>query len=325
MHTPLRKQGNHHFRSITNIRTIMKTVTFLLFMILYPVIGFAQDWAPTGAKWHYSRYFAFVDMEEFTVLESMGDTIINGITATHITVSPPGSCTNVDSDVFMYQTAEKELFAKINDEADFHMLHNYAAQPGDSWEFPLKKGTGGFNKDTLVYTVTEVDTIDINGHPRKILTCMLDYKLGRFGGFTGITELIEGIGDVYSMFPFESASCDDDYILGLRCYEDSIVGFYHHNPEYEDCEFIHPSLSTDEDNPDDDIRLFPNPSTGKIYFPNPEGEYLRLEVVTLQGKVLKNAEGIISEMMLDHIPPGLYILRLVNSKGEMFVKQFARI
>lgn len=302
----------------------MKTITILLFMILYPVIGFAQDWAPTGAKWHYSRYFAFADIEEFTVLESMGDTIINGITAKHFTVSPPGSCTNVDYNVFMYQTAEKELFAKINDEADFHMLHNYAAQPGDSWEFPLKIGSGPFSRDTIVYTVTDVDTIDINGHPRKTLTCTLEYKVGIFFEFSGTTQLIEGIGDVNSMFPFEASNCDDDYILGLRCYEDSIVGFYHQNPEYEDCEFVHPSLSTDEDGPDNNIRLFPNPSTGKIYFSNPEGEYLRLEVVTLQGIVLKIEEGILSEMMLHEIPPGIYTLRFVNLKGEILVEKFVR-
>jgi len=49
------------------------TGTIILFLILK--LSFAQTWAPVGAKWHYSHGGGAPP--ELTVVESIGDTIIN--------------------------------------------------------------------------------------------------------------------------------------------------------------------------------------------------------------------------------------------------------
>ena len=300
----------------------MKIINSLLyFFLISPICGLSQNWAPIGAKWHFSKFYDYhMDIEEFTLIKSVGDTIINGIPSTHLTITNNWACSITDNNVFMYQTMENKIYAKINSESEFHMLYNFSAEIGDSWKFPIM-----FNStytDTLQYTVTNIFTTNINGQTRKVLSCNLEFKLGFFWYRVYTTQLIEGIGDVQYMFPWQAQICDEDYILGLRCYEDNEIGLFHYNTDVE-CDYI-TETSTPELDQDDDIEIFPNPSLNRIYLNNPELNYLKLEVIDSQGKNLFRKDGILTEIELNELAPGLYLLRIVNSKGKTIVKKLIK-
>jgi len=301
----------------------MKIVTPLIifYILISSISGFSQDWAPIGAKWHFSKFYDYDDLEEFTLIESVGDTMINGISSTHLMITKNWSCSNTDNNVFMYQTIENEIYAKINNESEFHMLYNFSAEIGDSWKFPIMYNS--MYTDTLQYTVTNIYTTNINGQSRKVLSCNLEFKLGVFWYRIYTTQLIEGIGDVNYMFPWQSQFCDEDYILGLRCYEDYEIGLFHYDTDYPECDYT-TKISTSEFDQNYDIEIFPNPSLNKIYLNGPESNYLKLEVINSQGQVLMRKEGFLREIMLNELAPGVYFLRLVNSKGKTIVKRVVK-
>lgn len=300
----------------------MKIINFVLCLLLIsPICGLSQNWAPTGAKWHFSKFYDYhKDIEEFTLIESVGDTIINGIPSTHLTITNNWACSITDNNVFMYQTLENKIYVKINSESEFHMLYNFSAEIGDSWKFPIM-----FNSmytDTLKYTVTNIFTTSINGHERKVLSCNLEFNLGVFWYRVYTTQLIEGIGDIQYMFPWQSQLCDEDYIFGLRCYEDYKIGLYHYNTDVA-CDYIL-ETSTSELDQNYDIELFPNSSLNRIYLNSPELNYLKIEVIDSQGKVLLREDGFLTEIVLNELAPGLYFLRIVNSRGKTIVKQLIK-
>ncbi|MBK8956815.1 MAG: T9SS type A sorting domain-containing protein [Saprospiraceae bacterium] len=300
----------------------MKIINSLLyFFLISPICGLSQNWAPIGTKWHFSKFYDYhLDIEEFTLIKSVGDTIINGIPSTHLTITNNWACSITDNNVFMYQTMENKIYAKINSESGFHMLYNFSAEIGDSWKFPIM-----FNSmytDTLQYTVTNIYTTNINGQTRKVLSCNLEFKLGIFWYRVYTTQLIEGIGDVQYMFPWQAQICDEDYILGLRCYEDNEIGLYHYNTDVE-CDYITETLTPELDQ-NDDIEIFPNPTLNRIYLNNQELNYLKLEVIDSQGKNLFRKVGFLTEIELNELAPGLYFLKIVNSKGKTIVKKLIK-
>ena len=294
---------------------------FLYFSLVFPIFGLSQNWAPIGAKWHFSKFYDFhLDIQEYTLIESVGDTIINRIPSTHLVIKNNWACSITDDHVFMYQTLENKIYAKINIESEFHMLYNFSAKIGDSWKFPIM-----FNSmytDTLQYTVTNIFTTNINGHTRKVLSCDLEFKLGVFWYRAYATQLIEGIGDIHYMFPWQVQFCDEDYIFGLRCYEDNEIGLFHYNTNVE-CDYI-TETSNSQLEQNNDIEIFPNPSLNRIYINNPELIYLKLEVIDSQGNVLLKKDGFITEIVPDELAPGLYFIRIFNSNGKISVKRLIK-
>src|SRR5262249_23582521 len=66
-------------------------------------------------------------------------------------------------------------------------------------------------------------TITINGHDRRTLDVELWDQMSY--SFTG-GQLIEGIGDIAYLLPWDVGLCDG-FIMGpLRCYEDNVLGLY---------------------------------------------------------------------------------------------------
>ncbi|MBL0236752.1 MAG: T9SS type A sorting domain-containing protein [Saprospiraceae bacterium] len=124
------------------------------------------------------------------------------------------------------------------------------------------------------------------------------------------------------MFPWQSQFCDEDYIIGLRCYEDNEIGLYPYNTDVE-CDYITETSNSDLDQ-NYDIEIFPNPSLNSIYLNSPELNYLKIEVIDFQGKILLKEDGFLTQIVLNELAPGLYFLRIVNSKGKTIVRQLIK-
>lgn len=84
------------------------------------------------------------------------------------------------------------------------------------------------NLDTINVSIDSISPIVINGKSLKRLHVPY-YLLTEEYPYSYNSIIIEKIGDIQYMFnyyPSASVACDGNYSAGLRCYQDSELGFY---------------------------------------------------------------------------------------------------
>jgi hypothetical protein len=265
-----------------------------------------QNWGGSST-WYYTKQYAFQPgLEEVTMIRAIKDSMIGGQVAYEFEIINNLACTNVHQYIFMFSTPDEKVYIKINDEADFQMLYDFNADIGESWTFPIQ------TMDSLRYFVTAVSSINVNGEERKMLECVITLTSGVYE-YVGPTPtyLIEGIGDVFFMFPWQYLACDEDFIVGLRCYEDSVIGTYYHGT-HKTCDIM-TSVRNLQSN--QQIMVYPNPTSQDIYVNSSSGENLKYQIVDLTGQAIRNGVIEKSRIDLERLTKGIYILQISNDNG----------
>ena len=277
----------------------------LLFIIL-TVISFqatSQEFAPVGAKWHYDQGTFYPDLTSYQTLESISDTIINGISCRKLMKISRMAGTEI-SWLYMYSVNDRVFFFAGN---SFHLLYDFGAITGDTVTVDYYTTYDG---SPLKMVIDSTGTVIINGESRKLqyVSC----GDGMFIEFGGI--VIEGIGNVNYMFPRLDLSLDGP----LRCYEDSIIGFFinqYHSDNgwnFQDCEQILTGIA--DKGRTIDIKIYPNPAKRFLVITNLDlpAEFTFYD---LQGR--RMLDGMVDpsrSIDLNDLPAGMYFLRLRNSK-----------
>ena len=138
---------------------IMKK-TFLLILILFCIskISLSQtEWAPVGAKWHYSLTYATSYQEDFNVLESTKDTIVNARNCKKI-VKFATTCDDRPQTEFMYEDSNRVYFYDEYSNK-FNLLYDFNKTTGESWNIPVNFNS---NYDSLLVHVDSTSTVIIN-------------------------------------------------------------------------------------------------------------------------------------------------------------------
>ena len=83
-----------------------------LFLFLFLFSANAQDFAPIGATWHYNKIFWWPgpDLEHYTKIEAVSDTVIDGKTCVKLTKEFPLFCNNRPSEEFVYMENDTVYF-----------------------------------------------------------------------------------------------------------------------------------------------------------------------------------------------------------------------
>lgn len=231
-----------------------------LIIIILTAISFhatSQEFAPVGAKWHYDQRTFNPDLTTYQTIESISDTIINGITCRKLMKISRMAGTLI-SYLYTYSVNDSVFFYAGN---GFHLLYDFGAITGDTVTLGYYTTYDG---SPLKMFIDSTSTIIINGETRKLqyVTCGDGMVIG-FGGI-----VIEGLGNIGYMFP----SFDPSLEGPLRCYEDSIIGLfinpYHSNNGWNflDCEQILTGLA--EPGLTAEIFIYPNPAKGEIFIAN---------------------------------------------------------
>jgi hypothetical protein len=192
------------------------------------------------------------------------------------------------------------------------MLYDFNKNAGESW-------TIVYDSCEVTVTVDSTSTININGNTLKV-----QHLAPSPFGFVN-TRVIEGIGNTNQPMPDFHIPCgigviDMNYYLGLRCYEDSILGYYNFNIS-PTCNFITTGISEDMEQ-----------SNEAIVFPNPAADFLTVNAKPADIFIIYNAFGevIFYKKLLDHkeiiqtsdYAQGLYYWELISdvrSKHNNFV------
>ncbi len=189
----------------------------------------------------------------------------------------------------------------------FTLLYDFNLNAGDSWNV-LAQNTSG---DSLTVRVDSIRMDTINGNLRKVQFVSTSAMFGNAYIFPG--PIVEGIGSKFCLYP-QYAACDAP-TAGLRCYQDSIVGFYdtHFAPACEEV-FVDSGIGVREISTKVVAIISPNPfhevSTLSLqYFSSQEGIF---ELVDVTGRIILTEKFSGNEIKIErnNLDEGIYFYRL---------------
>jgi hypothetical protein len=286
--------------------------TILFFALFFSSLSFAQNWAPAGAKWHYT-YIGF--SSGYVEIANVGDTIIAGQTCQKLQKTFNGLQFGVTPVNYIFDTTytyENNGIVYVLEQNQWKTLYNFNAVVGDHWPMAPMPEFGGCTENSQL-KVLATGTKVINAQTLKYLVvdfCNPDLTSQGFQD-----TIIEKIGFTGSyMLPFDMCTMAFDGNEGgpFRCYSDDNFSTY--KPFYaNDCEY----LVGVEENQMLELAIYPNPSAGQLYI---ESE-LPLENIQLTDAIGRTIQSFdlqagVNQMRFSSLHPGTYFIR----KDEQCVK-----
>ncbi len=281
--------------------------TILFFALFFSSLYFAQNWAPSGAKWHYT-YIGF--FPGYVEISNVGDTIIAGQTCQQLQKTFNGlGATNIFDTSYTY---ENNGVVYVLEQNQWKILYNFNAAVGEFWPMAPMPDFGGCTVNSQL-KVLATGTKTINAQTLKYVVvdfCNPDLTSQGFQD-----TIIEKIGFTGSyMLPSDFCTIQFDGNEGgpFRCYSDDNFSTY--KPFYaNDCEY----LVGVEENQMLELAIFPNPSAGQLYI---ESE-LPLENIQLTDAIGRTIQSFdlqagVNQMRFSSLHPGTYFIR----KDEQCVK-----
>ena len=295
-------------------------VKFLLLCLLGVCSVQAQNFAPVGASWYYGEgsFGPFENVEDYIQFSMEKDTIVNGKACRKIVKRHQLVCNFRPEYEFITDVNDTVLFWDP-DYQEFEILYVLDTSSGYQWITEFKNELG--NKDSLTVHVDSVTTQLINGTVSQVLYVTYSRKISS-GQITYPSRIVERIGDMQYMFnwsPWVDGVCDGNYSLGLRCYEDSVLGLFETGIA-DSCDHVEPWIPGIENQEISEyLTVQPNPFSNSIeliaFNHNPQ---LTFDIFDLAGKQLLH--GSLSEerieVNLSQLQAGIYLL-VLRSEEEL--------
>lgn len=301
----------------------MKQTLIVLILVGISLQNFAQDFAPVGAEWHWDERFAFSGNIDFIKFQSEKDTLINDKICKKIIKRHKIFC-NDRPDVEYLFTRNDTVFFLDTIFNSFQILYDFNAQTNDSWIILIKDETNDI--DSLTITVDSTGYQEINDSVLEVLYVTY-YKNDEEWPQTYSSKIIEGIGDVQYMFnwlPFAGIVCDANYSNGLRCYQDSVFGFYSTGIA-DSCDYTFIWTGTEQSNNKNLISIYPNPAAEKIRIEIPQKVNLEFRITDFLGKVhLQNDFSESISIDLSDLSKGIYLISVYENRKLIGTKKIMK-
>lgn len=288
----------------------MKSLLTFLLLFAYTLGILAQnsDFAPVGARWHYTQKFSNLPFYYESILESSGKVSYQGKLCSELFTDADGNIT-FPSPAYIYtQNDTVYFFSPLSNQ--FEMLYDFTASVGDQWVIGgLEAPFSGIGSDTI--TVDSISSIIVNDVNLKV------WHISNTAQFDWGDRIIEKVGNDKLFAP--SFTLSGVNILGLRCYEDSLT-FLHFVPY--PCDFYIDSsqlavLPINLSN----FKAYPNPTNGIITLSLSFNEGGLVVAYNTKGEKLaaKTLERGSSEVSIDLSQQvnGLYALAHFDPNGQL--------
>jgi hypothetical protein len=275
----------------------------LPFIFLLPFLSNAQnDWAPVGAKWTYTIENEWTGEQTYKVMESVSDTIIDGISCRKLFYNPVLSgCRVLNYVNYVYSDSDKLYF--YNDTThQFSVLYDFSLVPGDTHVVEMLYG----NDMTMI--VTDTSSVNINGVNLRAYEIQ-DISTPSSYYFPG--KIIERIGSKFFFFP-QHGICHG-YMGGLRCYSDTAIDLYE-TGVVPYCDY---STSINEQDLID-FEIFPNPAHDFLYLKNTT-QKLNYKILDYTGRIILSGKTE-KEINVQTLAPGYYRVVLEDEVSRAFIK-----
>lgn len=260
----------------------MKNLLVFTFVCFYS-LSFAQNWAPAGAKWHFS-YIGFAS--GYVEIANVGDTIIAGQTCQKLQKTFNGLQFGVTPMNYIFDTTytyENNGFVYVLEQNQWKVLYNFNATVGDHWPIAPMPDFGACVQNSQLKVIATGNKV-INAESLKYLVvdfCNPDLTSQGFQD-----TIIEKIGFTGS-YMFRSDYClmslDGNEGGPFRCYSDNNFSTY--KPFYNnDCEYI---VGLTENNLSTSVQISPNPSRGIFEIKSNTPVPLVVEIFNIKGQVIE--------------------------------------
>jgi hypothetical protein len=292
--------------------------TLLFFTLFFSSLSFAQNWAPAGAKWHYT-YIGF--SSGYVQIANVGDTIIAGQTCQKLQKTFNGLQFGVTPTTYVFDTTytyESNGMVYVLEQNQWKTLYNFNAVVGEHWPMAPLPEFGGCTENSQL-KVLATGTKVINAQTLKYLVvdfCNPDLTSQGFQD-----TIIEKIGFTGSyMLPFDQCTMAFDGNEGgpFRCYSDDNFSTY--KPFYtNDCEF----LVGLEENQMHKLAIFPNPSAGQFTIEAPLEAGQVIDLYNLNGQKVFMQDILnsgLTQTLEINLTPGMYVLNLMSKEGKLFAR-----
>ena len=301
----------------------MKKLTTLLILLISITLQ-AQIWIDTGATWHYDWSGI---LPAFDKIEYTGDTVIQDKTCQTLKISSymfapleqGGELLSTDiSKRYTFSNGDT-VFYLVND--NFHILYNFGAQVGESWE--LGVDTNEFSCGRSFVEVTSIGSTEINGQMHEYM--QVTTAPNSSVGFEGkIYKRFGVIGDY--LFP-TPRNCNPDIIIdffvyNFTCFQDDSFPLY--NVTDTDCDYLFTVGIPKLDNAEGIVSVYPNPASDFLVIRvfKPDYKLKNIEITDMQGRLLKKNNQ--SEIDISDLLKGLYLLNIEFENGRRTVEKFIK-
>jgi hypothetical protein len=272
-----------------------------LFLLMTNLTG--QTWAPKGAKWTFEIGFATNPYLEFREWISIGDTLVSGQICTIIQNSGTSVTGDNSHRLITYEDSNRVYWYNKN---QFTILYDFNKNTGETW-------TTMEDTCEVVVTVDSTSFVIINGFTLKV-----QYISTSVSAFRG--KVLQYIGHLGQPSPDFNLPCyniqpDGNYYRGLRCYQDTLIGYYNFGIS-PSCEYT----TTGTDNLENTLRfqIYPNPSSNYLTIAAEISKEVEFKIYNSLGQLIK--EGILdsrnSIIYTDKLTNGLYVLKLIGSNAS---------
>lgn len=306
----------------------MKHAFVIALLMLVKLQSQAQNFAPIGAKWHYSIGNIDFNGVKCAVLTVQKDTLINNTNASVIEVKlidKPG----------VERIISYEYLAKQNDSVmyynpydnQFHLLYNFSAKAGDTIHVHknLARVTPGFLVPKLAndsirfsYRIFSTDSVMINGvWKKKQMVAGVNnshYTMDTYGT-DSFMVIIDGLYSFSYLFgralfiTMETSACM------LRCYNDSSFDYKYAKWE-KDCDFANSySIGIAKNDIRSQLTLYPNPiqTNGTLTISQSKYKSVSCKLINSLGETVLYSDVQDNRITINNLPSGIYSLLLISN------------
>jgi len=182
------------------------------------------------------------------------------------------------------------------------LLYDFTASVGDTLRI------GDFAEEMVLDSISMVQIGDVD---RRKFWFGLEYE--NLGRPRAKETWIEGIGSDYGLLwtgyfnVFDGWHC----LLCFHQYGELVW----QNPEYNTCSYPYDAI---EENKDSEISVYPNPVRDRVVI---EGiEAVEIQIYNTLGQVVKTVRGT-NEIPVADLPQGVYMLRIADIEGRIFMEK----
>jgi hypothetical protein len=296
--------------------------TILILFAFLPFYSAAQQWAAPGTEWNFVQKIVFGGEIIPTKIKVSDQYLLNGFLVSVLEIENQLGCGLLGSEILTYATPDGKVYFKKPSDPDFKILYDFQAEVGESWSIPFTKGN---QQELVTYEVQDVIMIDVEGSPRRQLQCSVSFANGILWSHDEYAYIVEGVGDLLYIFPWQAIDCDEGFMVGLCNYSDVEIETYR---PYQDIDCV-AGVSVNEIADQDFFEVSPNPASNILNIRVPESApaILPFTIYDLQGKIMHQGQinnQSLAKISVNDWPSGLYFIK--SNLGERiqvskFIKQ----
>jgi hypothetical protein len=291
----------------------MKKILLFNVFVVFCLTAMAQNYSQIGTIGHYNLRSTVSPYDKsYATLETLKDTVISNFPCKKLVETVydfNGSVNGIGYHFIqiigpqVYFFYKDSSFSWVRD-----TLYNFSLTKGESYTFYQDL------YQPVTITIDSVSNELINGVSRTV-----QYLKGNSVGVYLEDKAIEGLGALFFFMPWG----DLDPRGGLRCYQDSTIGFYRNNL-MDSCDFISVGLNELSIN-NAIVTLYPNPTNSVVnidWLPNQQVN--QIQVFDFQGRVIQQYNKRVNQINLAAFDNGIYFLKVFGEEGVDIRKMVKR-